>query len=43
VWNVYHDVLAEHFPTFAVVNPSLLASLQMMPGTAAKKAHARSH
>jgi hypothetical protein len=26
------DVIAKHFPTFAVLNPSLLASLQMMPG-----------
>jgi hypothetical protein len=27
------DVFAKHFSTFAVLNPSLLAALQMMPGT----------
>jgi hypothetical protein len=26
------DVFAEHFPTFAVLNPSLIAVLEMMPG-----------
>jgi hypothetical protein len=26
------DVFAEHFPTFAVLNPTLIAALQMMPG-----------
>jgi hypothetical protein len=32
------DVFAEHFGTFAVLNPSLIAALQMMPGCRAKAA-----
>ena len=27
------DVYAEHFPTFAVLNPSLIAAFRMIPGT----------
>jgi hypothetical protein len=27
------DVFAEHFPTFAVLNPSLLEVLKMLPGS----------
>ena len=26
------DVFADHFPTFAVLNPSLIAALEMLPG-----------
>ena len=26
------DVFVKHFPTFAVLNPSLIASLEMLPG-----------
>jgi hypothetical protein len=29
------DVLTKHFATFAVLNPSLLSALQMLPGTRA--------
>jgi hypothetical protein len=30
------DVYAEHFPTFAVLNPSLIAALEMLPGIRAR-------
>ena len=27
------DVFADHFPTFAVLNPSLITALEMLPGS----------
>ena len=32
------DVFADHFATFAVLNPSLIAALEMIPGCRAKAA-----
>jgi hypothetical protein len=32
------DVFADHFSTFAVLNPSLIAALRMLPGCRAKAA-----